>query len=89
MVCNKSKESIPCLTLKIEMLDPLDVVKIAARLVNAFSANSHAKVPRRRVSTLCVTQRKNYFVKKGTPGFEPGVKDLQSSALPLGHVPAF
>ena len=23
---------------------------------------------------------------EATPGFEPGVKDLQSSALPLGHV---
>ncbi len=24
--------------------------------------------------------------KKATPGFEPGVKALQASALPLGHV---
>ena len=23
------------------------------------------------------------------PGFEPGVKDLQSSALPLGHIAVF
>ena len=25
---------------------------------------------------------------EATPGFEPGVKDLQSSALPLGYVAA-
>ena len=26
------------------------------------------------------------YVLEATPGFEPGVKALQASALPLGHV---
>lgn len=30
-----------------------------------------------------------YFVSKATPRFELGIKDLQSSALPLGHVAEF
>ena len=39
-------------------------------------------------------QRQNHGTEEGTqtpstpeapPGFEPGIKDLQSSALPLGH----
>ena len=27
-----------------------------------------------------------FNLMEATPGFEPGVKDLQSSALPLGYV---
>ena len=45
---------------------------------------SHVRIVKRAV-LLVIRPRKEERME-ATPGFEPGVKALQASALPLGHV---
>ena len=50
-----------------------------------YSASAGAKM-RRVLSAEKIRDFGFFFVDQATPGFELGKKDLQSPALPLGHV---
>ena len=60
-----------------ERLNPSCAVRIGRSIITP-----HAK----RKRSLHPVQRPFEYELEATPGFEPGVKALQASALPLGHV---
>ena len=79
LMMNKIKIQIPSINAVLTYI-------YFIKSMNRQTDNPHKLIFSFYTGYRCLPLSPDLYYKKATPGFEPGIKALQASALPLGHV---